>query len=330
LFIILGLDVTVFEKEIPPMPDPSPDPSPTKKVPDITPLPDEGEEDDEEEDDEEDDDDDDEEEDDEEDDDDDDEEEDDEEDDDDYINDEYDDDEEEDDEEDDDDNKKEEDDDEYIDVEDDEKEYPLYDPRRDPNSPEYDERFDPNHPDYSPYGDPSHPLYDPTYIPPYKKDFKKECRNSSLATSSIIKKPNFVFYTTNNEATHLTAAQRQYFRNIAGIVTFVADGIAKVRGLDGAGFGEMVFFPQISGLHGVVSNLNKGSVDILILGSDIYVSEGHVVVGCGYSVRIPVSKNLLGLVVDALARPLKKVDVTNKITVNSDIVGTADINVKAP
>src|SRR5579871_6594483 len=59
-----------------------------------------------------------------------------------------------------------------------------------------------------------------------------------------------------------------------GVIFFVADGIAKVRGLDNAGFGEMVLFPQVKGLYGVVSNLNRDSVDILILGFDIEVSEG--------------------------------------------------------
>jgi F-type H+-transporting ATPase subunit alpha len=118
-----------------------------------------------------------------------------------------------------------------------------------------------------------------------------------------------------------------YLKSISGLITFVADGIAKVHGLDRVGFGEMVMFPQVRGLFGLVSNLNRDSVDVLILGLDSEVSEGQVVIGLGHSVRIPVTKNLLGRVVDALARP---VDGAPIYAEDMDERYTADINVKAP
>ena len=87
-----------------------------------------------------------------------------------------------------------------------------------------------------------------------------------------------------------------------GVVILVGDGIAKVSGLDQCMAGELVEFPD--GSYGMAQNLEENTVSIVILGSDQGIKEGDIVKRTGKVVSVPVGKNLIGRVVNALGEPI--------------------------
>ena len=87
-----------------------------------------------------------------------------------------------------------------------------------------------------------------------------------------------------------------------GRVVSVGDGVARVYGLDEVEAGEMVSFPN--GVRGMALNLEADNVGVVIFGSDRDIKEGDVVKRTGAIVDVPVGKELLGRVVDALGEPI--------------------------
>ena len=87
-----------------------------------------------------------------------------------------------------------------------------------------------------------------------------------------------------------------------GQVLSVGDGIARVHGLDQVQAGEMVEFP--GGIKGMALNLETDNVGIVIFGEDRTIKEGDTVKRTGAIVDVPVGKELLGRVVDALGNPI--------------------------
>ena len=87
-----------------------------------------------------------------------------------------------------------------------------------------------------------------------------------------------------------------------GQVLSVGDGIARVYGLDNVQAGEMVEFTN--GIQGMALNLEIDNVGIVIFGDDKDIHEGDVVKRTGDIVEVPVGKELLGRVVDALGNPI--------------------------
>ena len=87
-----------------------------------------------------------------------------------------------------------------------------------------------------------------------------------------------------------------------GQVLSVGDGIARVYGLDQVQAGEMVEFP--GGIRGMALNLEIDNVGIVIFGDDRTIKEGDTVKRTGAIVDVPVGKELLGRVVDALGNPI--------------------------
>ncbi len=87
-----------------------------------------------------------------------------------------------------------------------------------------------------------------------------------------------------------------------GQVLSVGDGIARVYGLDNVQAGEMVEFPN--GIRGMALNLEVDNVGIVVFGSDRDIKEGDTVKRTGAIVEVPVGKELLGRVVDALGNPI--------------------------
>ena len=94
------------------------------------------------------------------------------------------------------------------------------------------------------------------------------------------------------------------FRSVSevGEVLSVGDGIARVHGLDNVQAGEMVEFP--GGIKGMALNLETDNVGCVIFGSDATIKEGDTVKRTGAIVDVPVGKELLGRVVDALGNPI--------------------------
>ena len=87
-----------------------------------------------------------------------------------------------------------------------------------------------------------------------------------------------------------------------GVVILVGDGIAKVSGLEKCMAGELVEFPN--GAYGMAQNLEEDTVSIVILGNDSGIKEGDTVKRTGKVVSVPVGKNLIGRVVNALGEPI--------------------------
>ena len=87
-----------------------------------------------------------------------------------------------------------------------------------------------------------------------------------------------------------------------GKVLSVGDGIARVYGLDNVQAGEMVEFTD--GSKGMALNLESDNVGIVIFGDDKAIKEGDTVKRTGAIVDVPVGKELLGRVVDALGNPI--------------------------
>ncbi len=87
-----------------------------------------------------------------------------------------------------------------------------------------------------------------------------------------------------------------------GTVIQVADGIARVHGLENAMQGELLEFP--GEVYGMVLNLEEDNVGAVLLGSHKNINEGDIVKTTGRVVEVPVGDALLGRVVNALGQPI--------------------------
>ena len=87
-----------------------------------------------------------------------------------------------------------------------------------------------------------------------------------------------------------------------GTVIQVADGIARVHGLENAMQGELLEFP--GEVYGMVLNLEEDNVGAVLLGSQHNISEGDIVKTTGRVVEVPVGDCMLGRVVNALGQPI--------------------------
>ena len=87
-----------------------------------------------------------------------------------------------------------------------------------------------------------------------------------------------------------------------GTVIQVADGIARVHGLENAMQGELLEFP--GEVYGMVLNLEEDNVGAVLLGSQHNINEGDIVKTTGRVVEVPVGDCMLGRVVNALGQPI--------------------------
>ena len=87
-----------------------------------------------------------------------------------------------------------------------------------------------------------------------------------------------------------------------GNVVEVGDGIARIHGLAGAKYNELLQFPNE--VMGIALNLEEDSVAAVILGDDSGIREGDEVSATGRIAEIPVGDVLIGRVVDPLGRPM--------------------------
>ncbi|MBO4267622.1 MAG: F0F1 ATP synthase subunit alpha, partial [Lachnospiraceae bacterium] len=86
-----------------------------------------------------------------------------------------------------------------------------------------------------------------------------------------------------------------------GTVIQVADGIARVHGLEKAMQGELLEFPNE--VYGMVMNLEEDNVGAVLLGAGS-INEGDTVKTTGRVVEVPAGDALLGRVVNALGQPI--------------------------
>ncbi|MFO8027302.1 MAG: F0F1 ATP synthase subunit alpha [Opitutales bacterium] len=89
--------------------------------------------------------------------------------------------------------------------------------------------------------------------------------------------------------------------NTGKIVT-IADGVARLEGLSGVMFNEMIDFG--SGVFGLALNLEEDEVGCVILGDYSKLKEGDEASTTGKLLSVPVGKGLLGRVVDAIGQPV--------------------------
>ena len=87
-----------------------------------------------------------------------------------------------------------------------------------------------------------------------------------------------------------------------GTVVEVGDGIARINGLAGAKYNELLQFPGET--VGIALNLEEDSVAAIILGDYRNIKEGDEVRSTGRIAEVPVGQALIGRVVDSLGRPL--------------------------
>ena len=90
-------------------------------------------------------------------------------------------------------------------------------------------------------------------------------------------------------------------RNVGTIVS-VTDGICRIHGLADVRYGEMIEFP--GNLFGLALNLEQDSVGAVVLGDYKSLKEGDTVKTTGRILEVPVGRELLGRVVDALGNPI--------------------------
>ena len=87
-----------------------------------------------------------------------------------------------------------------------------------------------------------------------------------------------------------------------GTVIQVADGIARIHGLEKAMQGELLEFP--GEVYGMVMNLEEDNVGAVLLGNQKNINEGDTVKTTGRVVEVPVGDCMLGRVVNALGQPI--------------------------
>jgi len=103
---------------------------------------------------------------------------------------------------------------------------------------------------------------------------------------------------------------RQQIEQFGGAITAVdvgtvvesGDGIARVHGLRGCMYSELLEFP--SGVMGMALNLEEDTVGAIVLGDHEGIREGDEVRSTGRIVQVPVGDGLIGRVVDPLGQPL--------------------------
>ncbi|MRI33416.1 F0F1 ATP synthase subunit alpha [Endozoicomonas sp. OPT23] len=87
-----------------------------------------------------------------------------------------------------------------------------------------------------------------------------------------------------------------------GTIVSVTDGIVRIHGLQDVMYGEMIKFP--GNVYGMALNLEQDSVGAIVLGDYLDLAEGQTVQCTGRILEVPVGRQLLGRVVDALGNPI--------------------------
>jgi F-type H+-transporting ATPase subunit alpha len=95
-----------------------------------------------------------------------------------------------------------------------------------------------------------------------------------------------------------------------GIVLQVGDGIARIYGLENVASGELLEFEDQT--IGIALNLETSNVGAVLMGNGRNIKQGSTVKATGKIAQIPVGKDLLGRVVDALVNPIDGLGSLNK------------------
>ena len=112
------------------------------------------------------------------------------------------------------------------------------------------------------------------------------------------------------KADEITELLRQQIENYdqritvdeVGTIISLGDGIARIHGLDKVMAGELIEFPH--GVAGLAMNLDESEVGAVLLGDYTEIKEGDQVKRTGKIMSVPVGKQLIGRVVNALGEPI--------------------------
>jgi len=87
-----------------------------------------------------------------------------------------------------------------------------------------------------------------------------------------------------------------------GTITSIATGIAKVSGLPGVGFEEVLKFP--GDLYGIAFNVDEDEIGVVLLGDYWQLHAGDEVERRGHVMDVPVGDGLIGRIINPMGRPL--------------------------
>ncbi len=87
-----------------------------------------------------------------------------------------------------------------------------------------------------------------------------------------------------------------------GTITSIATGIAKVSGLPGVGFEEVLRFPD--DVYGIAFNVDEDEIGVVLLGDYGQLHAGDDVERRGHVIDVPVGDGLIGRIMNPLGRPL--------------------------
>jgi len=87
-----------------------------------------------------------------------------------------------------------------------------------------------------------------------------------------------------------------------GTVISAGDGIARIHGLEGVMYGELVELPN--DVYGLALNLEEESVGLVLFGNITLIKEGDEAKRTRTILEVPAGDELVGRVVDALGRPI--------------------------
>ena len=87
-----------------------------------------------------------------------------------------------------------------------------------------------------------------------------------------------------------------------GTITSIATGIAKVSGLPGVGFEEVLKFP--GDIYGIAFNVDEDEIGVVLLGEYWHLHAGDEVERRGHVMNVPVGDGLIGRIINPMGRPL--------------------------
>jgi len=118
---------------------------------------------------------------------------------------------------------------------------------------------------------------------------------------------------------------RKFAETETGHITRLGDGIARVHGINHVMYGELVEFEN--GVRGIVQDIEKKTVGVVLLGDDRGLTEGSSVTRTGKRAGVGVGSALLGRVVDALGAPIDgqgEIHTTHYFPIEREAPGVID------
>jgi F-type H+-transporting ATPase subunit alpha len=98
------------------------------------------------------------------------------------------------------------------------------------------------------------------------------------------------------------AYTQQLVSREVGTIISIATGIAKVSGLPGVGFEEMLKFP--GGIYGIAFNVDEDEIGVVLLGNYWQLHAGDEVERMGHVMNVPVGEGLVGRIINPMGQPL--------------------------